>query len=504
MAFDLAVHRIPEARASARPEAMSVEVAYRVAAGGSLPAVRAALKLLGRKPSAQRTLLAATVDVMSGQVPRALHLLEVALTTAKPHERPYLVDLLAPLYVMINRVADLDGLVDAVPLGHPLTTTIAALRAVRDGLNGHRVLVHAAIDELAKYASCSDDDLLAGKVAQRLALAAYYVKAYELATSLAEASVQSYRRADAARLAVTSYSIIYNVHNAVTGDCLESLRAAQLMTEFAKSAGDRAYENIGLLAQYEIAAEMGDAERLHELRAQIRREALPEQFRERFACRVADFLPFAWEGNFEALRDGLGIARDALRLTPPMRALAISLMALAECALGNDRESRRLARTAMSLANLSIPDGEPAYDRRYRLLARAIAGSSCALLGAADLGHRALEAKAFASDLDLAGFIDVAKGRDYRELSVRNRGYGRAVQAARDSILACKPAASLTPAEHSVLRSLAEGMTAAQIAAETSRSISTVRNHTRSIIDKFDVSGRVAAVSHARKLGLLK
>ena len=360
MAHVLSAHSMPESLIGERSNPLPVDEAYRLAAGGSLQAIRSALENVGRKQSAQRTLLSAARDILSGQVPRALHQLEGALKTATEQDRPYFVDVLAPLYVMTNRVADLDAVVEADPGGHPLAVVIAALRAVRDGLKGRRAMVQAAIDDLASYAACSEDDLLAGKVAQRLALAAYYVTAYECATSLAEASVQSFQRANAARLAVTSYSIIYNVHHAVTGDSLESLRAARQMADFAKVAGDRVYQNIGLLAQYEIAAEMGDADHLRELRVQIRREAVPEQFRERFACRVADFLPFAWEGHFEALRAGLSVARDALRLTPPMRALATSLMALSECALGNEAESRRLSRAAISLASLSIVESEPA------------------------------------------------------------------------------------------------------------------------------------------------
>lgn len=504
MAYDLAAYSILDAPPNPGADTMSVEAAYRVAAAGSLQSVRAALEVVGRRQSTQRTLLLAAADLLSGQVPRAMRVLEDGLEPATANARPFLIDILAPLYVMSNQLEELEDLVETVPEDHPIALGIAALRVVRDARKRHRSTVHADIDDLANQLGRFHDDLLTGKVAQRLALAAYYTKRYELAISFAEQSVQAFVRLQAPRLAVTPYSIIYNVHHAVTGDCLAALRAAEIMTDLAKAAADRSYLNIGLVAQYEIAAEMGDSGRLHALRLQIRREAVPEQFRERFACRVADFLPFAWEDNFEALRAGMSIARDALRLTPPMRALATALMALADCALGNAADSRRLSRAAISQANLDVRENETAYDCRYRLLARALAGSSCVLLGATHRGHRALDGKAFAKDEELAVFIAVAQGRDYRELSIRNRGFGRAIQATRDRVLKCRSRVDLTRAEQAVLRMLAEGMTAPQIANQTGRSVSTVRNHTRSIIDKFDVSGRVAALSHARKLGLLE
>jgi DNA-binding CsgD family transcriptional regulator len=504
MAYDIFGHAVPDALSSFCAEPLSVDAAYRIASGGSRQAIRSALEVTGRKQSTQRALLSAATDLLGGHVARGIHVLEGEVEAAPLEDRPYIIDLLAPLYVMSDRVDDLDYVLETVVEEHVVAAGIAALRVVRDARRGRRPAVRAAIEELTPYVHGCHDDLLAGKVAQRLALAAYYVKAYEQATGLAEQSAHAFGRAHAPRLAVTSYSIIYNVHHAVTGDCLESLRSAKLMTEFAEAAGDHSYRIIGLVAQYEIAAEMGDADRLQQLRAQIRRAPVPEQYLERFACRLADFLPFAWDDNFEALRAGITIARDALRLTGAMRALATSLMALADCALGNDTVAQQLARSAINLAQLSVPESEPAYDRRYRLLARAIAGTTCVLLRAADRGHRALGGKAFAGEPDLAGLVEVAHGRDYTELSIRNRGYGRAIQVARDRLLKYRGGVALTRTEKAVLQLLADGLTAPEIARLMGRSVFTVRSHTRSIIEKFDVSGRNAAVSQARKFGFLE
>lgn len=61
----------------------------------------------------------------------------------------------------------------------------------------------------------------------------------------------------------------------------------------------------------------------------------------------------------------------------------------------------------------------------------------------------------------------------------------------------------LTVAELEVLRALAAGSPAKAIALETGRSIETIRNHTKSIIRKLGVSGRLEAVASARRRGFL-
>ncbi|MBD5656691.1 MAG: response regulator transcription factor [Candidatus Eremiobacteraeota bacterium] len=48
-----------------------------------------------------------------------------------------------------------------------------------------------------------------------------------------------------------------------------------------------------------------------------------------------------------------------------------------------------------------------------------------------------------------------------------------------------------------------DGLSAPQIAHQTGRSVHTIRVHVKAIISKFGVSGRNAALSFARKNGLL-
>jgi len=119
MAYDLAAYSILDAPPNPGADTMSVEAAYRVAAAGSLQSVRAALEVVGRRQSTQRTLLLAAADLLSGQVPRAMRVLEDGLEPATANARPFLIDILAPLYVMSNQLEELEDLVETVPEDHP-------------------------------------------------------------------------------------------------------------------------------------------------------------------------------------------------------------------------------------------------------------------------------------------------------------------------------------------------------------------------------------------------
>ena len=63
--------------------------------------------------------------------------------------------------------------------------------------------------------------------------------------------------------------------------------------------------------------------------------------------------------------------------------------------------------------------------------------------------------------------------------------------------------AALTPREREVLRMIAEGKSAPQIAAEIHLSTATIKTHLQSVYDKLGVGDRAAAVAVAMRRGLL-
>jgi DNA-binding CsgD family transcriptional regulator len=73
--------------------------------------------------------------------------------------------------------------------------------------------------------------------------------------------------------------------------------------------------------------------------------------------------------------------------------------------------------------------------------------------------------------------------------------------------LPCRPAAtprgSLTPRQLEVLRLLAEGKRAKEIAGQLWLSETTVRNHIRAVLRELESHSQLEALSKARRLGLV-
>ncbi len=479
--------------------AESAEKAAYVAA--AIESAEVLKKLVGRYPAGTfaRVLIDASIAQQDGSVDRAIRLLERATAIAAAPQIAYAVELLAPLYVMTGRYDAASDLLDRVS---EMNAPLAALRAVVLSALGDSE-APAAVEAAEKLLMSEDDPLTAARSLQRLALAAYHLHDHHAALAFSEASISWSHTIGAHRIMVTSYSIAYNVHHAVTGDIAEARRCAIQMTEAAEAAGSRSYLTVGLVAQYEIAAELMDMADMKRLKAAIRRHSIPEQYRERFACRLADYLPIAWSGDFEAFRAGVSVLTDASATSRPAKALCAALLALAAAALGDVAEARRQSRAALRSATMH-PVGEPAFDRRYRRLARALAVSACRIIGDNARARRSATVKSLRSDVDHNAIVDAAAGdATGGRAPTRVAGYAEVVIAARRSAEVRGPSRLLTGAELEVLAALADGARPLEIALASSRSVRTIQAHTRSIFSKLDVHGVAAAVGRARTLGIL-
>jgi DNA-binding CsgD family transcriptional regulator len=469
-----------------------------VRASGTAELARAVENLPSHRDPA-RLLLQGVTAQFRGNVERCVDLLGGALAAAPHSERAYIVDLLAPVFLMqgeVRRAADLfEGLV--VPA--ELKGSCAALRAI----------VMARSDEAdAARALCQEADRRSrggefsrARVLQRLSTAYYYTYDFELAGEAAKKSASVFGRLGAHRAAAAALSVAYNIQLAYIGDVEEAYRLAKSMTNEAQIASDRSFAIAGLVAQYELAAELGDASTVGQLATVIRKEALPELYRERFARGLADTLPHAWSGDFTVFRANAILLRDAGSNGRAASALASALRSLAEAALGDVAEARKSSRNAIAVASLHVR-GEAAYDARYRRIARALAAATCILIGDGVRGERSVGGRSLRRDSDVQSIVAVAGGADWRTAGRRVRGYARVVAAARAGVAEANDS-PLTRAETEILAFLADGMSAPVIAVELGRSVHTVRAHTRAIIAKFNVSGRGAAVSYARRAGLV-
>jgi DNA-binding CsgD family transcriptional regulator len=299
-----------------------------------------------------------------------------------------------------------------------------------------------------------------------------------------------------------AYTIAYNAFHAGTGDIDRAETFAGKIVVAARRSGDTALENVGLIAQYEIACECGEDASAGHLRRRIDSLALPEQYAERFARGVGDVILAAISNDLPAFYANAVLLRDALATDRSMLALAAALRSLGAAALGDFEDARRSSRNALGLAALT--DGpEPAYSVRYRRLARTLAAATCILIGDEVRARRSTARHVARDTHGLMLLLTIAQGADPHQTPRRIRGYARVISIVRDAITSSFRRSVLSEAEYTVLTLLASGMSAPQIAAQTGRSVHTIRAHTRAIIEKFGVRGRSAAIAYAHANGLL-
>jgi DNA-binding CsgD family transcriptional regulator len=449
-----------------------------------------------------RYMLDAAIALYEGRMDRSRRCFDQALRAASQRDLPYVFDLLAPLLILDGSLERYESLRNSIHADDYLAGAFAATDSIAAARRGDRAAsIIAAETALDLNANC-DDEVLGGRILLRLAYAALQRRDFAAAATLAERSARTLQLGGAHRAAATAYSIAYNVHHAGTGDFERAeIHAAKLVAAARRSA-DVALENLGLVAQYEMACEAGDDVAAAALRRRIDLLALPEQYGERFARGVSDALLAAFRDDAAAFHVNAALLRDVLAPDRPGMALASALQSLSAAALGDFEEARRRSRAALGLASLGDPS-EPAYSMRHRVLARALAASTCVLIGDNVRAERATTRRSADDKCGMLAIVSVARGADFTKLPKRIRGYGRVVAMVRREIDRSFRSSLLSESEYGVLVLLADGLSAPQVAERTGRSVHTIRAHTRSIIAKFGVSGRPAAIAFAQARGLL-
>ncbi|MBV8369503.1 MAG: response regulator transcription factor [Candidatus Eremiobacteraeota bacterium] len=446
-------------------------------------------------------MLAATAWQCEGDVLRAESTLRRAAEIASEAERPYVIDILAPLLMSRNlftRAASLLGTTSspALALGR------IALQAVVDAANGavepsaHR---SAAVTEALANVN---DDVMRLRLHHRLASAAYYRS--ESATALEEVAggIRLSRLLGSARAAAMFHSVAYVVHHACTGDAESAWHHASELAREGAAGGDVSLRAAGRVAVYELAAERGEDEAMTRACIVLNSHPLPEQYRERFAAGIADALRLIWCRDFATSRNVLTVLKDTIGRTDGERALCRSLLALNAIALTDDDAARRFSRQAISTSARPVRH-LPAHELRYRRLARAIASAAGELVGDFVRGRRAAEARFLQEDPVTASLAKLPLTGRVDALSQTVRGYGRAIVAAIEALRSRPFVGPLTTTEVEILKLVGLGRSAPQIAAQLDRSPHTVRTHLRNIGSKLEVHGRLEALSRARQLGLL-
>jgi DNA-binding CsgD family transcriptional regulator len=452
--------------------------------------------------SVEARMVDAALAQCEGEVRRAERLLNKAWESAAPAQRPYVADLWIPLLISTQRFAEAEEALAAANTpdwATPFAALRCVLAAARGDLAASRLIgleVEDAVDEEPLPAT-------RWRVHQRLALAGFYRGEAETALRHAEEAVALARAADAPRSVAAAESVAYATHHAITGDTAAALRHADAMANVAEHAGDRSARALGIVAAYEISVEMADDEAASRLMEQLRAEPLPEQYRERFASRLADAILQARGGDYAGARNVVTVLADAADRSAGERALCRAFVALFSLALGDEDAARKLSRHAIA-GSARPPAGLPAYELRYRRLARALGCTVCGLLGDAVRADRRADAALLRDDPDIASLVAVGRGTPARGVSAKVRGYAYLVEGVRTALAARHDTGPLTATELEVLRQIDAGLNAPEIARALGRSPFTVRTHVRNAVEKLQARGRIDALSRARKLGLLQ
>ncbi len=203
------------------------------------------------------------------------------------------------------------------------------------------------------------------------------------------------------------------------------------------------------------------------------------------ACSGAQYALFlALDGQPEASIKQIREVFSSLRLLKvsgrfDIRSITICrvLCAVAECANGRGTNADRILGT--------LTDGD-VIERLAVNIARCIL-RELHNAGACDWE----EIQRLIQSLAESGYCDIAR------LLV---AVSRELRSRSESI---KTHAVLTTSEREVLRLLADGLVPKEIAAETRRSVHTIRVHIANAIQKLECHGQAAAIRSARRLGLI-
>jgi DNA-binding CsgD family transcriptional regulator len=472
--------------------------AFHLSAVGTRDDLRQAVQRVGRG-SPEEALLTAVVAQYDGDVEGAVRILRRQLRAPGDYAAA-LADMLAPILIMRHENDAVEPLARTLEDGgwvaaaHSFRALAAADTGNQEAARKHAAAAHAALPE-------ERNEVVRFRVLQRLARTAFYLDEYEKAVDLALASAGLCSRMGAWRAAAAGYSIAYNVHHNVTGDAGEADRFARLWRDAAAKSGDESFLHAALVAEYELAVQLAELPRIAALERLIQERLLPQQYTERFPLAFSHAL-VRGAADLVVMRTLLQVLRDTPGRSPGQWALCTALIAVSEAARADDDTARHSLRAAVQRLGRASA-GDPAYERRYRRLARAAVAAACTLLGDDVRAARTIAARESREGQGEDRLPALMRSGKLHDALPALRGIARVFAAAFEQRRALDLPAGLTSAEFAVLRLLANGWSAGRIARETDRSVNTVYSHTRSILEKLQAARASEAVAIARARGLL-
>ncbi|HTW85745.1 MAG TPA: LuxR C-terminal-related transcriptional regulator [Candidatus Sulfotelmatobacter sp.] len=437
---------------------------------------------------------------LSGNVARGISCLERAILCAPTDERRYFVDLAVPLMVTAGDIDGAERLLSNEPTRADsqwpaLSASQAVIAALRGDFEKSKALASQSLSEVQGPRHTR----ILGRVLHRVALAAFYQRAFDDAYQLALQAVTTHEQLGSPRNAAVGYSLLYALAHDWLYDSDLALHYAESMASSANRSGDIALEHCALIYQLGLITENADEQRFASLRAQLLATPLKEQYRERLNYAVSDAIGHIWWRRFDVARKVVLPLADDPRLSEAERSLCSAIIALCYAGSGDTEVAKKIAHIIIG-RTARYDSAETVVQRTLRTFARILAACTCILVGEVTRGRRALS-----SAFDPGSyFVELsARALDEHSAPPRLRGYARAINTVREVLHSRRLPLALTPAEVRILHMLPEGASLARIAVELDRSRSTVARHVASIYGKLRASNRTQAITRARELGLM-
>lgn len=472
--------------------------AFHTAAVGTRDEIAQALQQLDRSSAAAR-LLDAVLAQYDGDVDAAIRLLR-SLVTAGAAAAPYAADVLAPILTMRSgHESEIAALAETLgDNGWPASAeAFRAHLAAREGSPDAR----ARFERALRLLEAEEDAVIRFRVEHRLSVVAFFLHDYDAAMRLALRGAAAASRLGAWRASAAGYSILYAIHADVTGDLAEADHYAGLARVAASRSDDASFQHSALVAEFELAVQSADEPRIAMLRHEIRRRLLPPQYEEHFALVFSEAL-LTSKTDLRAFASLLQVLRDANGRSRAERALCTALIGMVRAAQFDDAAARLETREAIRILGRSRTS-EPAFEQRYRRLARVAAAVTCLLVGDNVRSERMLRAAELAAGSGEELLVHVSESGALASVPRWQKAFAQLFADAFAARRSAELPVQLTPTEFEVLRLLAAGYGAKRIAHESGRSINTVYNHTRAILAKFEAERTAEAVVIARRIGML-
>jgi DNA-binding CsgD family transcriptional regulator len=372
------------------------------------------------------------------------------------------------------------------------------------------------LDEIERLAWVLPSDVERAKILQRVGAATFLTGDFTRSRRVLERSAELALKCNLFRLAHSAYSTLCAVTLIGDEDVPRAASYARSDAECAERSSEAVRIRGSLLQQVDVTIREGGRDALRRLVDAFEQFSTPKDARIEPMVALAQGVLAAWDG--EIGRAGTLVAAVCDQLWLQEERLLFRAFAAVLHAAGGDSEATKVAIAAVEIDARKPDSLRPSlarHQQRARLLcalAQAIGGRFSAarrlLHGVSDNGS-ALTSALERAVVSIVEEVHDGIASDGTRISldalreIHYGGYADVLEAVAAAVRRRTTDAPLTAAEVAVLSALALGRRPKEIAADTGRSVNTVRTLIARVIDKLGCSGREQAVRIARSRGII-